>query len=1324
MGAEAAQGSTEPASCDEIRAELEAIHSLVVDINHEPLYAGEYGYGGVYAAVNATIARLERRAIVPREALHAWTTAHGMLTAICPQFKPAVEEVAADPMRWLSEVQSARRAFDISLRDGTRLSEVLTSKIAELDAFQERIDRAAATLTRNRTVAPYLMAHVVNILKPRHKVDVPPVLNEEAEANASAIRTILDMVGVAIGEAPDELRNPRENAIGMVHKLVGLRAKYAAAIKRHDERPFMPSVDIERYFRRLSESVYGDEVRRSRPLTVSNLTAVMSQADAQIARLRELTAGIPQVVGKLCKLTGVQSTDGGLEAIDMMIDRLSSAAPAAARLQHEAREVCRIIREHKLNPDDAEDISSNVEWAMDRMRERYEAISTGDQARGDREWVRIVAAAYCKAVGLPENTSVNAAIVGQVIRAQVKPQHELDKAMLKQIRDDRHAPDCESLCTEGADCNCGAEDPKAKPHAPPPASTTAELIAELTKAHRSIGNIEAYGLELRDACDEEFNTGNVVRDAVNTIARLREDLSKALNDQTDAALEELNLARNLITTSPEVQYVDGGARLSACVAQLLEHVAGLRRERDKHMRAESEAHHDAARMTGIVAHVARALGCKEDGAAISVALSGVLQARDGYAKWGDDVAKILDDAKVPMPPIGVTGITTNAQRVEYLTRMGSPQQQDRIEQLERLDRANAVTREAIDRINAMLSPLMAPGEDPAARAIAAVSTLKQTSESHGRYLHDLNDIWKRAREQGIEVPIGSGHKHAIEWLMASYRATHAELVAIQGVVAAPLKGAPYTREDMIAIARDCVSEAPEPYYTPEDTTWMPHQWVIDALMLACARTRAALAGPTPAAEAHAAARRDFGDGDGSVPGESAEMATIRLILDNNAVFPNLPLLVDRVGRAIGELLNLREEAGMVADAYRKAHSMPENYLVTARLLADTIQRTADVAARSKGEITELFNAYREANGLPPTAGVTASLLVAALHLGKSYGDECRAAHDLLTKLQISERHPSGACMSLVERITKLNEEQAMNYAHHMLDKLEVPRRRDKVVPAHPASVAEPTKQIGKGAPYTLEERIQLAADERDALVDRITTIADEKFGPFPVQDVHDSLTAIERGIYELNQAENRREGSARLAEQLGLIESARWNTESVTGALCAELQREGRVFREYETKAVAAREARQPSSARLWNPECVQEPLARALFGLDATLQLPFNGPQVERSHTFGSNSAIIGVTARPAVMPSERAMMLVDKAQKRGARVTWNEAPDEAKRLADVVITVDGKVVKDTNGYTLDPEPEQSVADGRAEESARAAHGGEDLQGDADPQVIRTRDR
>lgn len=47
--------------------------------------------------------------------------------------------------------------------------------------------------------------------------------------------------------------------------------------------------------------------------------------------------------------------------------------------------------------------------------------------------------------------------------------------------------------------------------------------------------------------------------------------------------------------------------------------------------------------------------------------------------------------------------------------------------------------------------------------------------------------------------------------------------------------------------------------------------------------------------------------------------------------------------------------------------------------------------------------------------------------------------------------------------------------------------------------------------------LERAAATELELLDRITTIADEAFGPFPVQTPSESLTAIERGIFDQRQ---------------------------------------------------------------------------------------------------------------------------------------------------------------------------------------------------------------
>lgn len=49
-------------------------------------------------------------------------------------------------------------------------------------------------------------------------------------------------------------------------------------------------------------------------------------------------------------------------------------------------------------------------------------------------------------------------------------------------------------------------------------------------------------------------------------------------------------------------------------------------------------------------------------------------------------------------------------------------------------------------------------------------------------------------------------------------------------------------------------------------------------------------------------------------------------------------------------------------------------------------------------------------------------------------------------------------------------------------------------------------------------QLEESREELRRLADRVKTIADEAFGPFPVQSTDDALTAIERGIFELRRA--------------------------------------------------------------------------------------------------------------------------------------------------------------------------------------------------------------
>lgn len=56
------------------------------------------------------------------------------------------------------------------------------------------------------------------------------------------------------------------------------------------------------------------------------------------------------------------------------------------------------------------------------------------------------------------------------------------------------------------------------------------------------------------------------------------------------------------------------------------------------------------------------------------------------------------------------------------------------------------------------------------------------------------------------------------------------------------------------------------------------------------------------------------------------------------------------------------------------------------------------------------------------------------------------------------------------------------------------------------------------ASRTLVPRLLATIAERDA---RIATVADEAFGPFPVQSADDNLTAIEQGVFEMRQENER-----------------------------------------------------------------------------------------------------------------------------------------------------------------------------------------------------------
>jgi len=72
--------------------------------------------------------------------------------------------------------------------------------------------------------------------------------------------------------------------------------------------------------------------------------------------------------------------------------------------------------------------------------------------------------------------------------------------------------------------------------------------------------------------------------------------------------------------------------------------------------------------------------------------------------------------------------------------------------------------------------------------------------------------------------------------------------------------------------------------------------------------------------------------------------------------------------------------------------------------------------------------------------------------------------------------------------------------------------------------------------HDLIARCRAAEAEVAGLTARITTIADEAFGLAPVRPADDSLTAIERGIFELRRDAGKAEAEvSRLREQVATI---------------------------------------------------------------------------------------------------------------------------------------------------------------------------------------------
>jgi hypothetical protein len=69
---------------------------------------------------------------------------------------------------------------------------------------------------------------------------------------------------------------------------------------------------------------------------------------------------------------------------------------------------------------------------------------------------------------------------------------------------------------------------------------------------------------------------------------------------------------------------------------------------------------------------------------------------------------------------------------------------------------------------------------------------------------------------------------------------------------------------------------------------------------------------------------------------------------------------------------------------------------------------------------------------------------------------------------------------------------------------------------------------------TLEADLARMTGERDELIARVTTVSDEAFGPFPVQSASESLSVIERGIFEQRRdLERERKEHAATGKALG-----------------------------------------------------------------------------------------------------------------------------------------------------------------------------------------------
>lgn len=132
-------------------------------------------------------------------------------------------------------------------------------------------------------------------------------------------------------------------------------------------------------------------------------------------------------------------------------------------------------------------------------------------------------------------------------------------------------------------------------------------------------------------------------------------------------------------------------------------------------------------------------------------------------------------------------------------------------------------------------------------------------------------------------------------------------------------------------------------------------------------------------------------------------------------------------------------------------------------------------------------------------------------------------------------------------------------------------KADERAKANSASVAEFANKL-RALEEQAARRDKLAADRLatfEALQDRIRTVADEQFGPFPVQSADDALSAIEQGCFFQRQDVE----TGRKLFDTGRAWSAGNNDTSITEALEA-----------YETERKRVQAMREVGMARFYGP--------------------------------------------------------------------------------------------------------------------------------------------